>query len=93
MHGLIERLAVWENLTDEGLFKEAYAEGIVPLAPEIAKIYKKVGMLADAEKVGNNWHVPVILQHELDHLDGILFIDRMRDPARDLVLRASLQAP
>src|SRR3954466_1599041 len=26
LHGLIERLAVWENLKDEGLFKEAYAE-------------------------------------------------------------------
>jgi len=30
----------------------------------------------------------VIFQHELDHLDGILFIDRMRDPTRDFSLRS-----
>jgi len=30
----------------------------------------------------------VVLQHEIDHLDGILFIDRIRNSKRDLFRRA-----
>lgn len=29
----------------------------------------------------------VVLQHEIDHLDGILFLDRVRDMQRDLIER------
>jgi len=47
-----------------GLFKEAYADGIIPLAPELAKIYKGLGTLTETEKVGNLFHVPVILTNE-----------------------------
>ncbi len=32
----------------------------------------------------------VILQHEADHLEGILFIDRLQNPETDLILRSSL---
>ena len=34
----------------------------------------------------------VIFQHELDHLQGVLFIDRMRNPQRDLIRRSELEA-
>jgi peptide deformylase len=33
----------------------------------------------------------VIIQHELDHLQGILFIDRVKNMQTDLILRASLE--
>jgi len=29
------------------------------------------------------------IQHEMDHLDGYIFIDRVRDPTRDLFARKS----
>jgi peptide deformylase len=29
-----------------------------------------------------------VVQHEVDHLDGVLFVDRMRNPQTDLVLRS-----
>lgn len=50
------------NMT--GLYKEAYPNGIIPLAPEIAKIYKMLGDLSVTEKTGNKFHQPVIIQHE-----------------------------
>lgn len=47
-----------------GLYKEAYPNGIITLAPEIAKIYKDLGELSSTEKTGNKYHQPVVLQHE-----------------------------
>jgi hypothetical protein len=47
-----------------GLFREAYPEGIIPLAPELAKIYKDLGTLTETEKVGNYYHQPVVLTNE-----------------------------
>jgi peptide deformylase len=34
----------------------------------------------------------IIAQHEADHLDGVLFVDRMRNPQTDLVLRSEREA-
>ncbi len=50
------------NIT--GLYKEAYPAGIITLAPEIAKVYKKLGDIAVTEKTGNKYHQPVVIQHE-----------------------------
>jgi hypothetical protein len=50
------------NMT--GLYKEAYPNGIVTLAPEIAKVYKKLGDVSVTEKTGNKYHQPVVIQHE-----------------------------
>jgi hypothetical protein len=47
-----------------GLYKEAYPNGIITLAPEVAKIYKDLGDLSATEKTGNKFHQPVVLQHE-----------------------------
>lgn len=47
-----------------GLYKESYADGIIPLAPESVKIIKALGPISATEKTGNLFHQPVILKHE-----------------------------
>ena len=47
-----------------GLYKEVYPNGIITLAPEAAKLYKDMGELSATEKTGNEYHQPVVLQHE-----------------------------
>jgi peptide deformylase len=34
-----------------------------------------------------------VIQHELDHLNGVLFIDRIPEPARDKITRAFARKP
>jgi hypothetical protein len=47
-----------------GFYKEQYADGIVPLAPECVKISKALGPISATEKTGNQFHQPVVLKHE-----------------------------
>jgi hypothetical protein len=41
-----------------GFYKEQYADGIVPLAPECVKISKALGPISATEKTGNQFHQP-----------------------------------
>lgn len=53
-----------------GLFKEAYADGIRTLYPEMALILKETGELTEAERVGNLYHQPVLLTREQGYTYG-----------------------
>ena len=46
-----------------GLYKEAYADGIVGLIPDVAYLIKNIGF-SEAEKIGNYYHQPVTLTRE-----------------------------
>lgn len=48
----------------DGNFKKVYGSSILPLAPELAKLYKDTGALAESERVGDTYEQPVILQQE-----------------------------
>lgn len=53
-----------------GLYKEAYASGIKVLYPEMAAVSKAIGELTEAERVGNEYHQPVILTREQGYTYG-----------------------
>jgi hypothetical protein len=49
----------------DGLYKEVYGSGGPPiLAPEHAKLYKAIGNLEEAERVGKTYNYPVVLTLE-----------------------------
>lgn len=54
----------------DGLYKEQYASGIIPLAPELAKLYKDLGQLKEDERVGKTFNQPVILRNEQGYTYG-----------------------
>lgn len=57
--------------------KRAWSVSVEALSPD-----------GDALTIEAEGFEAVVLQHELDHLDGILFLDRIRDLSRDLFERA-----
>jgi hypothetical protein len=77
----------------DGLYKEQYAGGIVTLAPELAKLYKDIGALSEAERVGKTWNQPVVLQMEQGYTyagsDGDAFA--INTPIAMLMDNASLE--
>ncbi len=55
-------MADFSSLT--GLFKEAYADKLEDLIPEFSILQSEVDFVKDAEKNGNLYHQPVIVQNE-----------------------------
>ncbi|MDE3103671.1 MAG: peptide deformylase [Acidobacteriota bacterium] len=74
--------------------KQVEEEGCLSL-PEIReKVERAAWVKARAQDVHGNWFeiegdelLARAIQHELDHLDGVLFIDRLSRLKRDLVMR------
>jgi len=57
-------MAQYATITQmNGLYKEAYAEGIVPLIPDVAYLVKNI-QFGEAERVGRYYHQPVVLTRE-----------------------------
>jgi hypothetical protein len=77
----------------EGLFKKVYGDGIITLAPELAKLYKDLGALSESERVGDKFEQPVILQQEHGYTyagsDGTAFA--INEPISMLSDMASLE--
>ncbi len=74
--------------------KQVEEEGCLSL-PEIReKVQRAAWVKVQAQDVNGEWFevegeelLARAMQHEIDHLDGILFIDRLSRLKRDLVLR------
>lgn len=47
-----------------GLFKETYAEVVIQLVPEVAKLVKMVDFVPSDKEIGNLYHQPVIVNNE-----------------------------
>lgn len=47
-----------------GLFKETYADVVVQLVPEVAKLVKMVDFVPSDKEIGNLYHQPVIVNNE-----------------------------
>lgn len=54
-----------------GLYKEAYPEGIVNLIPKSSIIQRNVKFRSGAEKLGNKYHIPLVLSPEQGVTYGI----------------------
>ncbi|MCX7699229.1 MAG: peptide deformylase, partial [Candidatus Goldbacteria bacterium] len=45
---------------------------------------KYIDLKGDEKTLSTSGFEAVVVQHEIDHLDGILFIDRIKNSKRDL---------
>ena len=61
----------------EGCLSVPDLRGLVPRPREVRVDY--LGLDGQAESITADGFLSTVLQHELDHLEGLLFIDRMRD--------------
>ncbi|MDX8408686.1 MAG: peptide deformylase [Mariprofundales bacterium] len=73
-------------------------EGCLSVPEWVATVVRNVNIIVDYQDINLDAHVldakgfeARVLQHEIDHLDGILFIDRVAS-ARDMVRRMLLDA-
>jgi len=73
---------------------QVFKEGCLSVPQYLARIKRAWSVTVDAmSPEGEPFHVEaegfesVVLQHEIDHLYGILFLDRVRDMKRDLMER------
>ncbi len=74
--------------------KQVEEEGCLSLPDIREKVQRAARVKVRAQNVSGEWFevegeelLARALQHEIDHLDGILFIDRLSRLKRDLVLR------
>ncbi len=89
-----EKIALINPEVIESTGKQLEEEGCLSL-PEIReKVSRAERVKVRAQDVDGNWFevegtelLARALQHEIDHLDGILFIDRISRLKRELVLR------
>lgn len=73
---------------------QVFKEGCLSVPQYLARIKRSWSVTVDAVSPGGepiridaDGFEAVVLQHEIDHLDGILFLDRVRDMKRDLIER------
>jgi peptide deformylase len=89
-----ERIALINPEIIERVGKQVEEEGCLSL-PEIReKVTRAAKVKVKAQDVSGEWFevegdelLARALQHEIDHLDGVLFIDRLSRLKRDLVIR------
>ncbi len=81
-----------EIVSREG--KQVEEEGCLSLPDIREKVQRAARVKVRAQNVSGEWFevegeelLARALQHEIDHLDGVLFIDRLSRLKRDLVLR------
>ena len=48
----------------DGLFKEIYADKIINLIPDTAKLVKRIPFVSADKENGNNYNQPVVLSNE-----------------------------
>lgn len=85
---VIEPLGEAHELGLEGCLSIPGLRGLVPRFASIR--YRGLGLDGETmERVAHGFHARVV-QHEVDHLDGILFLDRMTD-LRDLAFESELR--
>ena len=77
-----------EIVLREGCMSVPHFTGNVARAEEVTVEGLELGT-ARLVRVTANAMEARCLQHEIDHLDGLVFIDRVRDPERDLFARKS----
>ena len=73
---------------------QVYNEGCLSLPDQFAEIERPDRIRArwlDEEGVAHDEHIDgllaICLQHEIDHLEGILFVDHLSRLKRDIILR------
>ena len=89
-----EKIALINPEIVEGTGKQVEEEGCLSL-PEIReKVQRAAWVKVRAQNVDGEWFevegeelLARALQHEIDHLDGVLFIDRISRLKREMVLR------
>jgi len=75
---------------------QTFKEGCLSVPQYLARIHRAQSITVEAwtpdgesVRFDSEGFEAVVLQHEIDHLDGILFLDRIRDIRRDLFERNS----
>ncbi|HEY3266511.1 MAG TPA: peptide deformylase [Armatimonadota bacterium] len=78
--------------------KQVFKEGCLSVPQYLARIRRAQCVTVEAFtpegkplRIDAEGFEAVVLQHEIDHLDGVLFLDRIRDMKRDLYERKSSQ--
>lgn len=61
------------------------SKGMVERSQYVSLSYKTV--LGDHHSLELDWPASGVVQHECDHLDGILYVDRMNRLSRDMLLK------
>ena len=64
----------------EGCLSVPDLRGLVPRPRRVRVDY--IGLEGDARSMTAEGFTATVLQHELDHLDGVLFVDRVRDTTK-----------
>ncbi|MEM7653661.1 MAG: peptide deformylase, partial [Pseudomonadota bacterium] len=74
--------------------RRSYEEGCLSLPDQFAPVVRperiKVQYLdydGDAQEIEADGLLATCIQHEIDHLDGILFVDHISSIKRDIILR------
>jgi len=79
-----------ENTYDEGCLSvpEQYAEVVRPARINVRYVDEQNEIrVLDADGM-----LATVIQHEMDHLDGILFIDHLTNLKRNMILRKLVKA-
>ncbi|GAB5467356.1 MAG: peptide deformylase [Rhodospirillales bacterium] len=93
-HGLINPTLTWVSEEDatynEGClsFPEHYADVARPKAIRVAYLDRE----GEARELEADGLLATCIQHEIDHLDGILFVDHVSALKRNMILRKLLKA-
>jgi peptide deformylase len=73
------------SVNREGCLSVPDFTGNIERADKIRVIYYDVE--GDTKEIETTGFEAVVIQHEMDHLDGVLFIDRIRNSKRDMFKR------
>lgn len=93
-HCLINPEILWasdqDNNHEEGCLSlpEQYADVVRPAAVQIGYLDRE----GEMRKLDANGLLATCIQHEMDHLDGILFVDHISALRRNMILRRLLKA-
>ena len=89
-----EKIALINPEIVEGTGKQIEEEGCLSLPDIREKVQRSAWVKVRAQDVHGEWFevegeelLARALQHEIDHLDGVLFIDRISRLKREMVLR------
>lgn len=82
------------RLVTQGMARAQFEEGCLSIPGVTGMVERPVDVVVEAQGLDGAWFtveasgaLADCLQHELDHLDGVLYIDRMSPLRRQLLLR------
>src|SRR3989337_481863 len=88
--GEIKKKTLFKLVNPEIVFSEGeqkYEEGCLSVPGITAEVKRAARAIVRAMDINTHGLLAVALQHEIDHLDGVLFIDRLSRLKREFVVR------